>query len=130
MRFLAIIMSDTSDFGWFLTIHLRLEFSSPKASDSSKLFPSVLALSIIFKVIVQIMSMTMHSANSVFLASGGLGQEKIQMSGWMSHVRLSTSFILCNKYWTCGHSKVAWRKSSVVVIPIVLQWVHHLLTAL
>ena len=67
--------------GWFLTIHLRFLFSSVRVSDSFKLFPSVLALKIIFKVMVYIMSTTIHSAISLFLASGVLGHEKMHMSG-------------------------------------------------
>ena len=76
--------------GKFLVIQLKFWFSSASPCESQIFFPSDLAFRIILSAIVHIMSITVQSSMSDFLASGGLGHEKIQISGVILQFRLRT----------------------------------------
>ena len=99
----------------------RLFLSSEKTSFSHILEESILDFRAIFMTIIHTMSIIVHLVRVFLVASGGLGQEKMHVLGFISQSRFSVSLTLYIVYCTWGHLYTACSKFSLVLMPISKQ---------
>ena len=78
----------------------RLFLSSEKTSFSHILEESILDFRAIFMTIIHTMSIMVHLVRVFLVASGGLGQEKMHVLGFISQSRFSVSLTLYIVYCT------------------------------